>query len=140
LYGWKLALQTWWAHPLIGAGTGNFESLSADYDFVRGAQSQGSSPHQTYFFLLANYGLIGAFSVMTIMVATIRRNVWLARTSQANMLLGLALAFALSVNMIGWFADDSGFFGPHAGYLLWLFIGLSEVTAKGMEPALAIQL
>jgi O-Antigen ligase len=129
LYGWKIALQTWWAHPLIGAGTGNFESLSANFDFVRGGQSQGSSPHQTYLFLLANYGFIGTFSVVTIMLATIRKDLWLARNSQPNMLIALALAFALSVNMIGWFADDSGFFGPHTGYLLWLLVGLSEVTA-----------
>jgi O-antigen ligase len=136
LYGWKLALQTWWAHPLIGAGTGNFESLSADYDFASGAQSQGTSPHQTYFFLLANYGLIGTFSVVAIILGTIRRDLWLARQSQAVMLVALALAFALSVNMISWFSDDSGFFGPHAGYLLWLFIGLSEITGRGESEAL----
>jgi O-antigen ligase len=127
LYGWKLALQTWWSHPLLGAGIGNFEFSAASYDLVRGAESQGSSPHQTYFYLLANFGLIGTISVLVILSATIRSNIRIMRLQSEMSLTGLALAFALAVNMIGWFADDSGFLGPHAGYLLWLLVGLSEV-------------
>jgi hypothetical protein len=38
--------------------------------------------------------------------------------------------------MIGWFADDSGFYGPHAGYLLWLYVGLSEVIARFVSQKL----
>jgi hypothetical protein len=42
-------------------------------------------------------------------------------------LIALALAFALCTNLIGWFGDDSTFFGPHTSYLVWLLLGLSEV-------------
>jgi hypothetical protein len=28
--------------------------------------------------------------------------------------------------MMGGFGDDSNMFSPHAGYLLWLLLGLSE--------------
>jgi O-antigen ligase len=128
LYGWKIALQTWWAHPLIGAGIGNFEFLSADYDFVLGAQSLGSSPHETYLYLLANYGLIGTVGVLVILLGTIRSGIRLARAHPEVTFLSAALAFAVAVNIIGGFSDDSTYLGPHSSYLLWLIVGLSEVV------------
>jgi O-Antigen ligase len=134
LYGWKLAVQTWWVHPWIGAGIGNFEFVSADYDFMLGPESQGSSPHETYLYLLANYGLIGTISVLFIMSGTLRTNLRLARSHGLTAHIALALAFALAVNMIGWFSDDSGFFGPHASYVVWLFVGLSEVLLALSRP------
>jgi O-antigen ligase len=130
LYGWKLALQIWWSHPFIGAGIGNFEYLSADYDFVRGSQSQGSTPHETYLFLMANTGLAGLFSVLAIILGNLRANLRLMKSGIRFRVLPWALAFALSTNLLGSFSDDSPLLGPHASYLLWLFVGLSEVIAR----------
>lgn len=130
LYGWKLALQVWWAHPFIGAGIGNFEFVSADYDFVLGAKSQGSSPHETFLYLLANYGLIGTAAVVAVIAGAIRSSIRIFRNDRRLALMGLALAFGLAVNLIGWFSDDSTYLGPHTSYLLWLFIGLSEVLVR----------
>lgn len=128
LYGWKLAVQIWWAHPLWGGGIGNYESVSADYDFVLGANSQGSSPHETYLYLLANYGLIGAISVLYVLWKSVRANLNLFMDGEPKIrMIAGALAFGICCNLVGWFADDSGFLGPHAGYLLWLLVGLSEV-------------
>lgn len=128
LYGWKLALQIWWAHPLWGGGIGNYESVSADYDFVLGANSQGSSPHETYLYLLANYGLIGTISVLYVLWKSVRTNLNLFTEGESKVrLVAGALAFAICCNLVGWFSDDSGFLGPHAGYLLWILVGLSEV-------------
>ncbi len=129
LYGWKLALQTWWAHPVIGAGMGNFEYFSADYDFVRGPQSQGGTPHQTYLFVMANLGLAGLFAILAIILGNLRTNLRLMKKGFQG-LLPWALAFALSVDLVGWFSDDSPLVGPHASYLLWLFVGLSEAMAN----------
>jgi O-antigen ligase len=130
LYGWKLALQVWWAHPFIGAGIGNFEFVSADYDFVLGAQSQGSSPHETFLYLLANYGLIGTVAVVAIVLASIRSNLRILRERPESAALASALAFILAVNLIGWFSDDSTYLGPHTSYLLWLVVGLSEALRR----------
>lgn len=130
LYGWKLALQVWWAHPFIGAGIGNFEFVSADYDFVLGAQSQGSSPHETFLYLLANYGLIGTIAVVAVIARAIRSGIRTFRDSVHLRLIGAALAFGLAVNLVGWFSDDSTYLGPHTSYLLWLFVGLTEVVAN----------
>jgi O-antigen ligase len=128
LYGWKLALQVWWAHPFVGAGIGNFEFVSADYDFVLGAQSQGSSPHETFLYLLANYGLIGTIGVVAVMLASIKSGIKSMRDDPKSARIGAAFAFALAVNLIGWFSDDSTYLGPHTSYLLWLIIGLTEVV------------
>jgi len=130
LYGWKLALQAWWSHPLIGVGIGNFEYFSADYDFVLGAQSQGSSPHETFLYLLANYGLIGTGAVVAVMAGSIRSSIRVIREHAGFALLAGALAFSIAVNFIGWFSDDSTYLGPHTSYLLWLMIGLTEVLRR----------
>lgn len=132
---WLFALRTWWSHPLIGVGIGNYEYLSASTDWVLGAKSMGTSPHQTYLYLLALLGAVGTGSVLIIMLGNIRKNFSL----RAHPTLGpiaWGLTFALVVNMIGWFSDDSGFFGPHAGYLLWLLLGFSEGIRNltGREP------
>lgn len=135
LYGWKLALQMWWSHPLLGAGIGGFESYSSNFDFVLGAFSQGSTPHETYFYMLANYGLVGTLAILTILVRSIRSNLSIMRSGTELSILGLALAFCLTSNMIGWLGDDSGFLGPHASYLLWLLIGTSEVISRFPQRA-----
>jgi O-antigen ligase len=136
LMSWKLAVQTWRAHPLLGVGIGNYEFTSAGYDFVLGPQSQGSSPHETYLYLLASIGLVGTISVIAILLSTIRSNLRGNSVDSDITLLRFGLAFALATNMIGWFADDSGFYGPHAGYLLWLYVGLSEVIARFVSQKL----
>jgi O-antigen ligase/polysaccharide polymerase Wzy-like membrane protein len=136
LIGWKLAMQTWLSHPLLGVGIGNYEVTSAGYDYVLGPQSQGSSPHETYLYLLASIGLVGTLSVLVIMVSTLRSNLQDVGVDPDLRLLKLALAFALATNLIGWFGDDSGFYGPHAGYLLWLFVGLSEAIPRIAERPL----
>jgi len=130
LISWKMALQAWWSHPLLGVGIGNYEFIAAGEDYVLGPRSQGSSPHETYLYLLANFGLVGTVSVLAILLSTIRSSLTIARTKSNLALVSLALAFALATNMVGWFADDSGFFGPHASYLVWLLVGLGEVVSK----------
>lgn len=130
LYGWKLALQLWWMHPLIGAGIGGYEQYSSNFDFVLGNQSQGSTPHQTYFYLLANTGLAGFVAILVIVLSTFRNNIRLMKQNPEMKWLAWALAFAICTNLLGWFSDDSGQTGPHASYVFWLFIGLSEVISR----------
>jgi hypothetical protein len=125
LDSWFFALQAWWSHPLFGGGIGSFEFLYASHDYVLGAKSQGTSPHETYLYLLANLGIVGTLSILVVMIGTIRRNL---NSSTQQRHVAFALAFALCTNMVGWLFDDSGFFGPHASYLVWLLLGLSEAV------------
>jgi putative inorganic carbon (HCO3(-)) transporter len=126
LDAWVFAAQTWWAHPFFGVGVGNYQAIEAGHQLVASPWAEGgSTPHETYLYLLAVGGLIGFSTMLVILLGTIRANFRIAKHSELG-LVALGLAFALVVNMIGWFSDDSTFVGPHAGYLLWLFVGLSE--------------
>jgi O-Antigen ligase len=124
---WVFAVKTWWAHPLIGVGIGNYEYLSASTDFVLGAKSMGTSPHQVFLYLLVLFGVVGLSSVLVIVLGNIRRDFRL-RAHPTLGLIAWALSFGLVANLLGWCSDDSGFFGPHCGYLLWLLLGLSEAV------------
>lgn len=126
LDAWFFAWDTWRSHPLLGVGIGNFELLQFEHDFIHAAWApSGASPHQTYLYLLVQSGVLGLGSVLIVMLSSIRANLRLSTDANWGPIT-LALAFALTTNILGWFSDDSGFFGPHAGYLVWLLVGLSE--------------
>jgi O-antigen ligase len=131
---WMFAIKTWWAHPILGVGIGNYELLYSYEPQVQTAwSSQGASPHQTYLYLLVQGGIVGLVAVLRVMLGNIRGCLKLRNTPELGS-IAFAIAFALVTNMIGWFSDDSGFFGPHASYLVWLFMGLSEVIRNLARP------
>jgi O-antigen ligase len=80
-------------------------------------------------YILAEAGIVGLVSILAILLATIRRNLRLRNHPEYG-IASFGLAFALTANLIGWFSDDSGFFGPHTGYLVWLLIGLCEALQR----------
>lgn len=124
LKAWMFAFNTWRSHPILGVGVGNYETLSAESDWLGvGPIGAGSTPHETYLYLLAESGILGLLSMLTIFISSIRRNL-----NPRLGLIGAALAFSIAVNLIGGFSDDSPFVGPHTSYLLWLLVGLSEVV------------
>lgn len=132
---WSFALHTWLAHPLFGVGVGSYELLDLAHETVMSAWApSGSSPHQTYLYLLVDSGVIGLFSMLMILLGTIRSNLRIRMNRKVGV-VAWALGFALIVNMLGWFSDDSTFFGPHTSYLVWFFIGLSEVVRNLSDEA-----
>jgi len=138
LKAWVFAFQTWRAHPLLGVGVGNYEVLSAEVDWLGiGPIGAGSTPHETYLYLLAESGLVGFISIMIVFLSSIRSDLNLKSHPQLG-IVGLALGFAILVDLIGGFSDDSGFVGPHTSYLLWLLIGLSEALLRIARPNLAL--
>jgi len=126
LDSWLFALQTWWSHPVLGVGIGNYEYLEYAHEYIHSPWGpSGSTPHETYLYLLAEAGIVGLVSMMAVVFGSIRSNLSLKANPEWGM-IALALAFALITNIVGWFGDDSTFFGPHTSYLVWLLIGLSE--------------
>jgi O-antigen ligase len=125
---WIFAVQTWWSHPFIGVGLGNYQNLSWVVNFGQTtdiSSNAGSTPHQFYLNLLVTLGVVGTVCIVLVMLSSIRTNVALRASPQFG-LLALAFAFAITTNMFGGFGDDSNMFSPHAGYLLWMLLGLSE--------------
>ena len=130
LDAWTFAVIIWRSHPLLGVGFGNYQLLEYDNEFIHSEWGlAGSSPHETYLYLLASLGIVGTVSIMIVMLGSIRTNLRL-HTDPEWGLIGLALAFAFVANMFGWFGDDASFLGAHANYLLWLLIGLSEAISQ----------
>jgi putative inorganic carbon (HCO3(-)) transporter len=140
LDGWGLAWSAFRSHPMLGIGYGNFPSLtlgSLEWITQEWVPS-GSSPHNFYFYLLSELGLVGLVSIVFIFISTVRANIQL-RSTHALGYIGLALSFALTTALIDGFSDDSALYGPHAGYLLWLFIGMSEAVRNLSEPMFGIR-
>jgi len=141
LDAWTFAVQTWWAHPLVGVGIGNYEILEYAHETIHSPWGEGgSTPHNTYLYLLAESGVIGLIGMLAIMFGTLVRSLRLRQNPQYG-LIALALAFGLTCNLIGWCGDDSTFTGPHTSYLLWFIVGLSEavrnlVAGRWVAPAI----
>ena len=129
LVSWQLALKAWWSHPLIGVGYGNFPALTVgNLDFLTDEWvSSGSSPHNIYLYLLSELGLAGLGAMVIVLGRSIRTSLQTLR-APAFGYVALALAFALTTAMVGGCSDDSPLYGPHTSYLVWLFIGMSEVV------------
>jgi len=68
---------------------------------------------------------VGTACVLIVLLGSIRAGFRLRADAHLGV-IALALAFALTTNMIGGFGDDSTMFSAHAGYLVWLLIALSE--------------
>jgi len=138
---WTFAVQTWWAHPLFGVGIGNYEILEYAHETIHSPWGEGgSTPHNTYLYLLAESGVVGLVGMLAIVFGTLLRSLNLRQNPQYG-LIALALAFGLTCNLIGWCGDDSTFTGPHTSYLLWFIVGLSEVVrnlASGSSVALTM--
>jgi O-antigen ligase len=139
LDSWLFALQSWWPHPLFGLGVGNYEILQYEHDLMHDVSlGTGGTPHEAYIFLLVQYGLVGLITVLTIMFGSIRSDLRLRADSELG-LIAIAIAFALTTQLFEWLADDSPFFGPHASYVVWLFLGLSESIRNLAPNAVAVE-
>jgi O-antigen ligase len=128
---WGLALRTFLAHPIQGVGFGNFSGLvSGQFEWMRPEmQDIGTTPHNFYLYVLAEFGAIGLIAFLIVIGGSILGALSLKNYAPLAR-LGIALAFAMTTVLIAGSADDSPVFGSHSGYLLWLFIGLSEAMNR----------
>jgi O-antigen ligase len=135
LASWTLALQSWWSHPFIGVGYGNFPTLTVgNLEFLTQEwTTSGSSPHNIYLYILSELGLIGLGAMVFIFSRTVRTNMQVSDTPELRY-LALALAFALITVFVGGCSDDSVLYGPHMSYLVWLFVGMSEAVHNLSAP------
>lgn len=130
LDSWTFAIQTWLTHPFVGVGIGNYEILEYAHEYIHSPWGpSGSTPHETYLFLLAQSGIVGLISMLAILLPVVRACLRMRKHPEVG-LFAAALAFALITNLLGWFSDDASLYGPHTSYLVWLIVGLAEAVRQ----------
>lgn len=120
---WKVSWELFQKNPLFGAGTNGFKKRW-EQEVVKRAAYSFDNPHSTYFYLLANYGIVG-IGLLLFLLWRMARFAWLYRQNLA----GVAIFCYLIVFMVGSLTNTmltSSF------YLSWLAImgaimaGMSE--------------
>ena len=110
---WKVSWELFRQHSLFGAGTNGFKKRWEQEVVKRGAYSF-DNPHSTYFYLLANYGIVG-MGLLLFLLWRMARFAWQRRQS----LSGAAIFCYLVVFTVGSLTNTmltSSF------YLSWLAI------------------
>lgn len=110
---WKSSWGLFLDHPLFGAGTNGFK-VCWDLDGFKRTGQRFDNPHNTYFYLLANYGIAGMV-LLFFLFWRMARFAWLNR----NNLPGAAILCYLVVLAVGSLTNTmlvSSF------YLSWLAI------------------
>ncbi|MGE3595685.1 MAG: O-antigen ligase family protein [Dehalococcoidia bacterium] len=116
---WKAAFRVFLAHPVLGAGAGNWSIFGAtifrpgEYSTVWGPNPAlmlwGTQTHNTYVQILAEHGIVGSVLFVWILIDFWRRNVvlrtpWAAERWRAigGRLKLSAVALGIEAAMVGW--------------------------------------
>ena len=94
---WKLSLEMFLDHPVIGVGTGDYEleverRTAGEWVLLR----KYNQPHSIYFHALAMQGLLGISTLLSFFVVVLRESLGQIREGGLERILGL---FALAVSM-----------------------------------------
>ncbi len=117
------AIETFFAHPLIGIGYNLFA-----WKKVAGAQYFGLATHNQYLKILAEMGIVGIISftglISIILLAGLR--IWKPGISQTPgedvQIMVIILLSGVCTTLVGFLFADVLNFLPHSGFL-WLFAG-----------------
>jgi|GEM_PF-465879 len=149
-YSWRLAVDMFLDHPILGVGAGNYPWTVARYE-VRNpighagpATHAGRVAHSLYFGLLSEYGTVGVIAFIAIAGGLLRRLNRLRRRCLALEETGDSppelrlLAQGFIAGFLAFLASGafiSVFYYPH----IWLFIGmvlaLERAAATGGEQS-----
>jgi O-antigen ligase len=93
---WSDALKIFQSHPLLGAGTGAYQQEAKKIN----PEDVSPHPHNSYLYIVANYGLLGIGLYGWLFVVTLKRS-WRAR----GQLSGHSIMAFLFVILIGSLTD-----------------------------------
>lgn len=117
---WRAAWAMWRAHPLLGAGAGNYELEIAQY----GPAGVRTHANSLYLQSLAEGGIVLLLSYAGLLIATLVIFAASARTALVAGVLGATLA--LGAHQI----FDYLFFFPKVGDLWWALLGLGAASVR----------
>jgi O-antigen ligase len=138
LYLWAAALQLFLGSPLHGVGWGNFQVLYRAYlDESMVGESQ-LGVHSTYLSLLAETGVLGFLSFLTLLVVGFREACRRLRGSRDpfDRSLGFAVAGAIAALVVQGFVEFQIAF-TQFGVLFWTLLALLAASAPWQGDRIA---
>jgi len=138
LYLWGVALQLFVSSPLHGVGWGNFQVLYRSYlDESMVAESQ-LGVHSTYLALLAETGILGFLSFLTLLFLGFQQALHHLRTSPDPFArsLGFAVVGAIVALVVQGFVEFQIAF-TQFGVLFWMLLALLVVSARLQSKSIA---
>ena len=132
IYLWAAAASLFFDHPFLGVGYGNYRFLYTDFSFLPGAVPGRLDAHNIYLQLLAETGVTGFLSFLTILGLFI----FLAMKSiQARDPLSRIVAFGVLGAIIGTSIHGMVDFlfrvSPQFGVLFWIVLALGSRALVG---------
>ncbi len=125
---WKSSVQIFRAHPVMGAGPGNYRYYYTEFKSAESLEAK--HPHSILFASLAENGITGASFLFAFLIAAAGA---LFRKSREHVLYA-ALAFSFLAFLLHNFVDFS-FIDPAVAVLLFIPAGIAAAGAKREVPA-----
>ena len=123
-YMWQGAIDIFKRKPLVGAGTGSYESemerFSSGYKGPIPAITHFPDPHNSYFYMLASFGIIGLLALLWLFAIMLRSGLRARRT-----LAGYSVLVFTLVLMIGSLSATQTLMNA-TGIMFGLFAGMQE--------------
>lgn len=125
---WKSSVQIFKAHPILGAGPGNYKYYYTEFKSAESLEAK--HPHSILFASLAENGITGTFFLFAFLIFSATA---LFRRSREHALYA-ALAFSFLAFLLHNFVDFS-FIDPAVAVLLFIPAGIAAAGAKRAIPA-----
>jgi|Deesub1362A_J573_1020465.scaffolds.fasta_scaffold00004_125 O-antigen ligase len=126
LHMWSGAIKIFLENPVIGTGTGGYQSAMRKYKIPQLAPEfqEFTQPHNSFLYMAANFGIVGLITLLWLF-AVLLRNGWQNRKDIAGFSI---LSFTLVV-LIGSLTDTQ-ILSVATGILFAAFTGLQTVLVR----------
>ena len=132
---WHTAFNAFMEHPIIGIGSYSFPFASKNYyeipKFLYRDYVEGLTPHQTFFAVLAETGIVGfgafSFFIYMIFINSIKTIKYVTNKSEQR--ITFLLFWSTIYILISMFLTDAWLWGP-GGVFLGIILGLAMSNRK----------
>jgi O-antigen ligase len=127
---WLLALNNFWAHPLLGTGVGSYHQIAATHFSTIGSDAliyYTIHPHNQYLFFAMEYGIAGLIAFCWLLWR-LAKTAYFSSNSERSILFATTAVLAVDslFNVPLWYRAESFFFYAILGLLV-----ASNLSAQG---------
>ncbi|HTR25350.1 MAG TPA: O-antigen ligase family protein [Terriglobales bacterium] len=134
---WYAAWNLFLASPVHGIGFGTFNFVSENYLPAIADLPENLGVHNIYLELLAEVGVLGLLSFLTVAHLGIRRARKLCQHGDwFQHAIGFGAACGMTAVLVGGFVDHNVLWAPQIGLLFWLWLAMvSAAPTRGERSA-----